>query len=110
MNIKFFASLIVIIFATLSILFLHGFTVMLSILLLVISLTKHYFYPIKKEALWFGVLFFGGALAEILLVNFAHAWFYTNPQFYGIPVYMPIYWGLLGTTLIVMYDGFVIKK
>lgn len=36
-----------------------------------------------------------GPMAEMLCVQ-AGAWRYTNPQFFGIPVWLPFLWGLFG--------------
>ncbi len=48
----------------------------------------------------------GSAVIEIILVNVGHAWTYTTSQFLGIPLYMPIFWGLLGSTVISLYQDF----
>jgi hypothetical protein len=66
-------------------------------------------YPIKKELLWFIFICIGGSIIEILLVNYGHAWRYATPQFFGIPIWMPLFWGVVGTTIVVLYDG-LIKK
>jgi len=84
--------------------------VLLSVLLLLIAYGKHKLYPIKSELLWFVLICIGGGLVEILLVNFGHAWSYTQPQLYDIPIWMPIFWGLVGTTVIVMHEGLTKKR
>lgn len=61
--------------------------------------------PIKMELLWFILISGGGAVIEIVLVNVGNAWTYANSQFFGIPLYMPIFWGLIGTTVITLYQG-----
>jgi hypothetical protein len=78
---------------------------MLSILFVVIAYIKHKHIPIKKELLWFCLICICGGMAEILLVNVSHAWSYANAQILNIPIYMPIFWGVLGTTLIVIYQN-----
>ena len=80
-----------------------------SILLIFLAYIKHKIYPIKKELLWFIMICVGGAIVEILLVNISHAWNYSNPQFFGIPIWIPIFWGVVGTTMIVVYDGLTNK-
>ena len=67
-------------------------------------------YPIKKELLWFVLISVGGAVVEVMLVNFGQAWSYTTSQFFGIPIWMPLFWGVVGTTIIVMYDGLTNAK
>jgi len=81
--------------------------ILLSIILILIAYVKHRIYPIKKELLWFLLLCIGGAAVEVLLVNSDSAWSYSTAQFFGIPVWIPLFWGVIGTTIIVLYDGFV---
>lgn len=78
---------------------------MLSALLVVTAYAKYRLYPIKSELLWFALICIGGAVVETLLVNIGGAWSYTSSQLFNIPIWMPLFWGLVGTTVIVMYDG-----
>lgn len=78
---------------------------LLSGLLLLIAYGKSRMLPIKSEWAWFGLIFASGAVVEILLVNFAEAWSYTSSQLFGVPIWMPIFWGVVGTTVVVMYEG-----
>lgn len=77
----------------------------LTAFLLMLVFVKHLVIPIRKEFLWFALLSAGGAAVEIVLVNFGNAWTYANPQFFGIPGYMPVFWGLTGSVIISLYEG-----
>lgn len=78
---------------------------MLSTLLVITAYVKHRLYPIKSELLWFALICFGGAIVEILLVNMGEAWSYSSSQLFNIPVWMPLFWGVVGTTIVVVYEG-----
>jgi hypothetical protein len=107
MHRKLIISLLVLLFACGSIFILWRQPVLLSALLLLAAYIKHRLYPIKYELLWFVLICVGGAAVEGLLVNGAEAWNYVSPQVFGIPVWMPLFWGTVGTTVIVMHDGLV---
>jgi len=87
-------------------LFLWNKIVIFSALLIILAYIKHLMYPIKKEFLWYVSIGVIGAIIEIILVNFGHGWTYTNPNIFGIPIWIPFFWGLIGTTIVVIYDGF----
>lgn len=78
--------------------------------MLIISYIKYRIYPIKKELQLFTLVIFSSAIIEIILVNLTNSWTYTNSQILGIPLWPPIFWGLLSTTLIVGYEGLVKKS
>lgn len=105
MNRKFSIPLGIILLSLLGGLLLWNHVVLFSILLIFLAYIKHKIYPIKKELLWYFLISVGGAFVEIILVNFGHGWRYSNPQFFSIPVWIPLFWGLVGTTTIVLYDG-----
>jgi hypothetical protein len=75
-----------------------------SIILIALTFLKHGILPIKKEFNWYMMICTGGAIVELTLVNVGDAWSYANPQFFGLPVYMPLFWGLIGTTVINTYQ------
>ena len=106
MNKKLIGSIGILLLSILSIYFLWRQTIVLSILLILIAFAKHKLFPITQELLWFMLIFAGGGVVEILLVNFANAWSYATSQLFGIPIWMPLFWGVVGTTIIVIYDGF----
>ncbi len=87
------------------VLVLYTFPTLLIIFLLVLAYAKNHFSPIKKEFIIYGLIVFSSAIVEIILVNMTHAWSYTNAQFFGIPYWPPIFWGLLGNSLITFYEG-----
>ena len=105
MNRKLIVSLSMLLFSLLGELLLWKYTIVFSILLILLAYAKHKIYPIKKELLWYLMICVGGALVEIVLVNFGHGWSYMNPDFFGIPAWIPLFWGFVGTTIIVIYDG-----
>lgn len=76
----------------------------LSFALVVLALLKHRVLPIRKELSWYLLILTGGALIEIVLVNIGNAWTYTNPQFLGVPIYMPLFWGVIGTSIVPLYQ------
>jgi hypothetical protein len=81
-----------------------------SAVLLLIAYAKHRLYPIQAEWLWFGLICVGGAIVEIALVNGGQAWGYAESQLFNIPIWMPLFWGVVGTTVIVMYDGLTKRR
>lgn len=107
MNHKLSVSIGVLVTCVVALFFINRYPVLLSVVLLVLGYIKHRIYPIKKELMWYLLVCFVGLFVEILLVNYAHAWSYTRPQFMGVPAYMPLFWGTIGTTIIVAYDGFM---
>lgn len=106
----FFGSIGIVLLSVLCLLFLSKHSVVLSFMLVLIAYIKHRIYPIQKELAWFMLLSVSGALVEILLVEGAHAWRYETQHIFGIPVWMPIFWGVVGTTIISVYEGFLRMK
>jgi hypothetical protein len=105
MDRKFTLSIGIILLAATAIFVFWEEPVLLSGLLLLIAYGKHKMFPIKSELLWFSLICVGGALTEILLVNFGGAWSYASSQLFDIPIWMPLFWGVVGTTVVVAYDG-----
>lgn len=110
MNHKILYSAGILLISNLGVLFLVKNTTTLIVLLLLIGIIKHKYFPIKKELVWYVLILVGGSLIEFVLVNFGSAWSYSNSQLFGIPAWIPFYWGLMGTTLIVLYDGLTSYK
>lgn len=110
MNRKLIVSIGVLLLSLLGELLLWNQVIIFSILLILLAYAKHKIYPIKKELLWYLLICVGGAVVEIILVNFGHGWSYSNPQLFGIPVWIPLFWGVVGTSIIVLYDGMVNTK
>lgn len=105
MNRKVIALVTIVLLSTLCVSFLQNYTVLLSIILILIAFGKHRIYPINKELMWFVLIFVGSTVIEIFLVNFTKAWSYSTPYFFGVPVWAPLFWGLLVTAIIAMYEG-----
>jgi hypothetical protein len=110
MNRKFIVSTSILLFSIAVLFFLWKQPVLLSVLLIITAYVKHRLYPIKSELVWFALICLGGAIVEILLVNIGGAWSYTSSQLFNIPVWMPLFWGVVGTTVVVMYDGLTEKS
>lgn len=104
MNHKFIILIAILLFSHLCTTSLSEQTILLSTLLILIAFIKHKIHPIKKELLLFVSIFIGGPIMEIVLVNFSKAWSYSNSQFFGIPIWIAPYWGLMGTTIIAIYE------
>lgn len=105
MNRKILVSSGILLLSLLGELLLWNKILIFSSILILLAYIKYKMYPIKKELLWYCSICFGGAIVEIILVNIGHGWSYTNPQYLGIPVWIPLFWGLVGTTIIVLYEG-----
>ena len=75
-------------------------------MLMVLALINHYLSPIKKELAWYVLVLAGGAVVELALVNYAGAWSYSTKHFMGIPIWMPLFWGNIGITIIAIYEWF----
>ncbi len=105
MSRKIMFSIAIICLSIISILFLYLFPNYLILFLLALAYIKHKIFPIKKELAIFSLIVFSSAVVEIILVNMTHAWSYTNAQLFDIPFWPPIFWGLLGTSLITFYEG-----
>lgn len=110
MNRKIIVSVGILLLSLLGELLLWNYVILFSILLIILAFIKHKLYPIKKELLWYVLLSVDGAIVEIILVNFGHGWSYSNPDFLGIPIWIPLFWGIIGTTTIVLYDGLNARK
>ena len=104
MNRKLITSIGILVISFLCIIYLWTHAALLSFLLMLLAYVKHKIYPIKKELLWFVLICVVGAIVEIIMVNIGHAWSYSASQILGIPIWMAIFWGLVGTTIIVIYN------
>ncbi len=109
MNRKLSISVGMVLFSLLGELVLWNHIVLFTSFLIFLAYAKHKIYPIKKELLWYILICVGGAVTEILLVNVGHGWSYSNPNIFGIPIWIPFFWGFVGTTILVIYDGFTNK-
>lgn len=105
MSRNFIALVTIVLISTLCVSLLLNYTVLLSIILIFIAYGKHRIYPISKELLWFVLIFIGSAFIEIFLVNFTKAWSYVTPYLFGVPIWAPLFWGILVTAVIGMYEG-----
>lgn len=106
---EFLYSFLIIFCACLLLLSLSSYTFILSLLLILLAYFKHKLIPIKKELLWYLVVIIGSVLVEIILVNVGGLWEYSNKHFFDIPIWMAFFWGVIGTSVVFMYDKFVKK-
>jgi hypothetical protein len=109
MNHKISVSISILVLSLVGELFLWNHVVTFSLLLMFLAYAKHKLYPIKKELLWYVFICVSGAIVEIILVNFGQGWTYSNSNLFGIPIWIPFFWGLIGTTIVVLYDGLTNK-
>lgn len=107
MNRKTFVSVGIISLTILATFFFAHYPILLSFLILVIAYIKHKLYPIKKELLWFSLVSVCGGITEVILVNSGSVWGYSVSQFMNIPIWIPLFWGTIATTIIVTYDGLI---
>jgi hypothetical protein len=70
--------------------------------LVALALVKHKWFPIRFEWFWFFGVAFLGAYAEAGIVA-SGGWSYPDPQFAGIPIWLPSIWGLTGISLMTAY-------
>jgi asparagine N-glycosylation enzyme membrane subunit Stt3 len=56
------------------------------------------------DALFFLIAGIWGALSEAVAVNFGGAWYYPSPFQFGIPLWLPILWGIAGIFLVRLSD------
>ncbi len=74
------------------------------ILLGALSLAFLYFKSSKQQAVLYLICALLGPTCEAIAIHFG-AWQYTNPQFLGIPIWLPFLWGLAGLTIIEAYKS-----
>lgn len=77
---------------------------LLSLILIVMALIKHFILPIRYELVFFVVIGLLGAVSEGIIIHFG-AWSYSMPQLIDIPFWLPLLWGLSGITAISLYLG-----
>ena len=64
------------------------------VLLLVLWAIQVFFWPKKNDLSYFLIAFILGPIAEIIAIKFG-AWQYSNTNFLGIPIWLPVLWGCL---------------
>lgn len=97
---KIFPLLFILLMAVLIVLLFSQNSLLASIFLLIIYYFKVKLFSLKNETFWFIGLVVSSSITEIILVNFANTWVYTNPDFLSIPYYPPFFWALIITTII----------
>lgn len=72
---------------------------LLTLLLLVLWVIAINLWHSKKDIVVFVVAAILGPIAEIFIINFGGAWYYSKPLFLGIPLWLPFLWGFSGLLL-----------
>ena len=78
----------------------------ISLLLIITYVFANHFWHGKHDIIFFisgGVL---GPFAEIIAIHFG-VWQYTNPDFLGIPMWLPLAWGFVSVMLLRIAETFV---
>jgi hypothetical protein len=84
---------------------------LLSVVLISLSILKHYFSPIKNEFLWFILIAVWGTTAEILIMYFgSRPWVYAQPLVLDVALWTPLLWGSAATIFITLHEGIFKKK
>lgn len=91
--------------STATVFFLWRQPLAVSIILLIIAILKFSFARVSKELFWWVFIVVFSAITEAIFVNFAHAWTYVGPTLFGVPVHMPIFWGIIGTSVLSLYES-----
>lgn len=78
--------------------------ILCSLLLIILAGVKHKFSPIKRELVLFVLSGMIGSLMESAMIANG-VWFYTQPFFFNLPLWLPFLWGLTGITGITFYKG-----
>ena len=79
-------------------------SLLLSILLISLAFSRHKIYPLKKELLWFILIGAIGSIGESIVI-LRGAWSYGQAHLINIPYWLPLLWGLAGTTALTLYQG-----
>lgn len=90
-----------------SISFLYMEWPLLTGLLVVAMLVGGKVWYDRNDVYYFVSGAFVGSIAEIICVYFG-AWRYTNPTIFGIPIWLPIAWGV-ATVLIIRFAETLVK-
>lgn len=68
---------------------------LLTIALLIVSIFILLFYRSKENLLTYIIIAIVGTLVEMVAVSFG-IWIYTTPQMFGVPLWLPMAWGIVG--------------
>ena len=68
---------------------------------LLAALSAVFLFLHKKTAYWyvFGIAAVAGPVAEAIAIHFG-VWSYAFPKFVGVPVWLPMVWGLTGVIVV----------
>jgi len=77
--------------------------ILLTVLLSLLFIGVFRLLYVKKNLYQFALGAFFGSLAEVICIHFG-AWTYTNPTLFGIPLWLPVGWGIAVVTIIRMSE------
>lgn len=83
--------------------------VFLAAVLVILFILKHRVIPVEKELLLFIFGALSGPVCELIVISNG-AWSYTQPDLFGIPIWLPFLWGLAGVTGVSFYQGMINKS
>lgn len=89
-------ELLIFVFGVVSLSLLWHSPIITSLLIILLALGILKFWYEKNDWLWFVAAGFFGALGEILIIRFGGVWHYANPDFLGVPMYLPLAYGISG--------------
>ncbi len=86
-----------------SVAFLWEHNLALSLILVILAIIMLLTKRSTKELKTFIICALSGAIAESLAVMMG-AWSYTNPDIVGIPMWLPILWGIAAIFMVRLYS------
>lgn len=89
-----------------SIYLFYTLNILATAIILVLCAVALGLWHTKQDIVFFVVGAILGPLGEIICI-YGGAWTYTNPTFLGIPVWLPLAWGLITMALKRIAEGFV---
>ena len=88
-----------------SVVLLWKFNLVLTLILILLAVAMLIMNKSKQEIKTFLVCALLGAMAEVVAITFG-AWTYGNPNFVGIPIWLPILWGIASVFIVRAYVFF----
>ena len=89
----------------LSVVYLWKYNTFLTTILMLLSTLMLLIKKSKKEVKIFLFGAFFGSIAEAIAVS-SGAWYYKNPSFIGIPIWLILLWGIASVYIVRIYQYF----
>ena len=77
---------------------LWGNSLLLTIILILLSGVYFYFRHTREDLYFYFIALIVGPFGETIAIKLG-AWYYAQPEFFGIPLWLPVLWGLSGIVL-----------